>query len=69
MNANPIFIEYYPHEKCECYKIKNPWTKFHEEKIVLCPVTEGIGRATILAAKVLTEKLADALSQTPANNS
>ena len=68
MNANPIFIEYYPHENCECYKVKNPWTKYHEEKVVLCPVSEGIGRATVLAAKVLTQKMADALAQPCAAN-
>lgn len=63
MNTNPIFIEYYPHEGCECYKVKNPWTEFREEKMVLCPVADGIERATILAAQVLTQKMADALAQ------
>lgn len=68
MNTNPIFIEYYPHEGCECYKVKNPWTKYREEKVVLCPVSEGIGRATVLAAQVLTQKMADALAQPCASN-
>ena len=68
MNQNPIFTEYYPHENCECYKVKNPWTKYREEKVVLCPVSDGIGRATVLAAQVLTEKLADALAQPLSSN-
>lgn len=68
MNQNPIFIEYYPHEQCECYKVRNPWTKYAGEKIMLCKVSEGIGRATVLAGQVLTEKLADALSQPFAPN-
>lgn len=63
MNKNPIFIEYYPHEKCDCYKIRNPWTKYGEDKIVLCPVKDGIGLATVLAARVLTRNMADALAQ------
>jgi len=39
--ANPIFIEYYPHEQCDCYKVKNPWTDYAEHKIVLCKVSDG----------------------------
>lgn len=41
---NPIFIEYYPHTNCKCYKIKLPWADYTEEKVVLCSVTAGIGK-------------------------
>jgi hypothetical protein len=68
MNKNPIFIEYYPHEGCECYKVLNPWTKYAQEKIVLCTVKDGIGKATVEAGKVLMQKMADALSQPFAPN-
>lgn len=62
-NKNPIFIEHYPHEGRECFKVKNPWTKYAEEKIVLCPVEQGIEKATELASQVLTQKLAEALKE------
>lgn len=63
MNKNPIFIEYYSHLGCNCYKILNPWTKYSADVRVLCPVSEGIGRATVLAAQVLTEEMAKALGE------
>lgn len=46
---SPIFIEYYPHEHSECYKILNPWTIFREEKIVLCPISDGLDKAKEIA--------------------
>ena len=68
MNKNPIFKEYYSHEGCECYKVKNPWTKYAEEKIVLCPVSEGEEVARALAKSVLADKLANALQEPFAPN-
>jgi hypothetical protein len=60
---NPIFIEYYPHENCDCYKILNPWTECHAHKIVLCPVSEGIDKAKYLAIVVINQKLQEALKE------
>ena len=59
---NPIFIEYYAHEGCDCYKVKNPWTRYLEEKIVLCRVDEGLETASKLAKEVLERCLTKALS-------
>ena len=63
MNRNPIFSEHYTHEGCECYKVLNPWTRFAEEKFVLCPVSEGFDQACILATEVLSNALASALTE------
>lgn len=59
---NPIFIEYYAHEQCNCYKILNPWTRYQEHKLVLCPVSEGIEKATLLARHALIDWALEALS-------
>lgn len=59
MNKNPIFIEYYSHEGCECYKVNNPWTKYAADKVVLCPVSKGLAKATALAKKALIDKVSD----------
>lgn len=60
---NPIFIEYYSHEECDCYKIKLPWPHYAEEKIVLCPVERGIKQATKFAKEILTRHLNKVLSE------
>ena len=63
MNKNPIFTEWSSHENAMCYKICNPWTAFAEEKLVLCPYSEGMDKAIGLAQSVLAEELADAFKQ------
>jgi len=60
---NPIFIEYYPHEQANCFKIKNPWTRYGEEKIVLCKESEGREMAELIAIGVLNQKLAEAFKE------
>lgn len=50
---NPIFVEHYPHTGCDCYKIKLPYPYCAEEKVVLCPVSEGEERARDLADELL----------------
>ncbi len=61
-NKNPIFIEYYSHEKCDCYKVRNPFTAYAKHTVVLCRVDEGIDKAKQLCAEVLSGALADALA-------
>lgn len=39
------FIEYYSHTQCDMYKIKNIFTDYHSEIIVLSPVSEGYTKA------------------------
>jgi len=63
MNKNPIFVEYYSHTSCDCFKVKNPFTGYASDKLVLCPISEGIEKAKKLAAEVLTQELTDALDQ------
>ena len=58
---NPIKIEYYSHENCDCYKIDLPFTKYKNHKVVLCPVSEGEDKALILAQKVLIEHILESL--------
>ena len=60
---NPIFIEYYSHEGCDCYKINLPWPKFAQEKIVLCRVDQGLDWAKTIATGVIVEHLEIAISR------
>lgn len=59
---NPIFIEYYPHEQCDCYKINLPWPKFAMETVVLCPVSKGIQLAKTIATGVLMNHIHNILN-------
>lgn len=59
-NNNPIFLEYYYHEDCRCYKVLNPWTKYAEDKRVLCREDEGYELALIRAKDYLTKCLEEA---------
>lgn len=63
---NPIFVEYYSHFGCDCYKIKNPWTSLAEQVEVLCRVDTTIqdraySYAKDLARFALEEWLTEAL--------
>lgn len=51
--SNFLFIEYYSHEGCECYKILNEHTKYGEDKRVLCPVDEGFSKALDIAISAI----------------
>lgn len=62
MNRNPIFLEYYSHEGCDCYKIFNPFTRYKSYKIVLCRLDKGIEKAKELAKEVIANELQKALS-------
>lgn len=45
------FVEYYTHESSDCFKIHNPFTKFGQHTLVLCPVSEGFTNAVETALK------------------
>jgi hypothetical protein len=60
---NPIFIEYYSHEGCDCYKVLIPWSNFSQEKLVLCRVDDGIEVAKALAREAIIARLDQALGQ------
>jgi len=49
LNNEFLLIEYYSHTQCEMYKIRNVYTEFKEEKIVLCPISDGIEKALDIA--------------------
>ncbi len=59
---NPIFLEYYPHENCRCYKILNPWTKYAESKHVLCREDEGYPLALERAKDLIAKQFAESLT-------
>lgn len=61
--SNPIFIEYYSHEGCDCYKTLNPWTDYNKETIVLCRIDEGLEKAKTLCIQVLHRKMKQALEE------
>lgn len=50
-----LFIEYYPHTGEDMYKILNPYTKYAQEKIVLCRLSDGIEMALDFAINELTK--------------
>ena len=53
-----VYPEYYSHTGCKMWKINNPWTKYKEEKIVLCPVDgeSQLEKALVLALAILAKK-------------
>lgn len=53
----PIYIDYYFHEECDCYKIDIPWSQYNKHTLVLCPVSDGIEKARELAIEELTKYL------------
>ena len=54
VTSNFLFIEYYSHNQCDMWKIKNEYTHYASSKLVLCPVYEGIEKALDLAIKNIT---------------
>ena len=60
---NPIYIDYYSHEGCDCYKIDLPFTVFAKDTRVLCPVSKGIEFAKAVAVEVLAKHITEALEQ------
>jgi hypothetical protein len=54
-----IFIEHYSHTNQPMYKILNPYTHYREDKLVLCPVSEGIEKAIDLAYEHIKQKRED----------
>ncbi len=56
LSDNCIFVEYYPHADCLMYKIINVFTSYDEDKLVLCPVTDGISKALDMAIKEIQER-------------
>lgn len=56
ITSNFLFIEYYSHEECDCYKIMNEYTKYKSDKIVLCKVSDGFEKALTLAIVHIEKK-------------
>jgi len=59
---NPIYVDYYSHEGCSCYKIDLPWTSYKKDTMVLCPTKDGYKKAQSIARKVIREHLELAMS-------
>ena len=58
---NPIYIQYYSHEHCNCYKIDLPWPRYKKDTMVLCRVDEGIELAIERAKSVMLEHVEECL--------
>ena len=58
ITSNFLIVEYYTHTGKYMYKICNEYTKYAQEKLVLCAVEEGISKALDLAIKTISEKKA-----------
>ena len=54
---NPIYVEYYSHEKGDCYKIDMPYSKYRKETQVLCPVSKGYQFARVLALGIISKHI------------
>lgn len=61
-SKNPIYVAYYSHEECDCYKIDLPFTKYARDTRVLCKVSEGLELATARAKDALAQSITDALA-------
>lgn len=61
----PIYIDYYPHERCDCYKIDMPYTTYKQETKVLCRVDEGIELARQRAKEHLFKRIEESLTLNP----
>ena len=51
-----VFLEYYSHDDCPCWKIFNPFTQYGESKLVLCKMNDGIEKALILAIEHIEKR-------------
>lgn len=58
LTSNFLLIEYYSHTGCDMYKILNEFTFYNKDKLVLCPVSEGIETALDLALEHLQKRKA-----------
>ena len=57
---NPIYLEYYCHEDCDCYKIDLPWTKYAKDTQVLCREEQGIAYARTIAMGLICQHFLEA---------
>jgi hypothetical protein len=55
ITSNFIFVEFYSHTQSNMYKIINQFSKLAEDKIVLCPVSDGIEKALDLAIEQISK--------------
>ena len=62
-NHNPLYIDFYSHRRCYCYKIDLPWTKYGLHTVVLCDVSEGLELAKKRAVMVVAAALVAALDE------
>lgn len=60
---NPIYIEYYSHLACDCYKIDLPWSRYCKYTMVLCSVDKGKNYAIKLAKRIISEHLTFAIGE------
>ena len=60
---NPVYVEYYPHEGADCYKIDLPWSEYHKHTLVLGRVDAGYEEAAAAAKTALSEHLEQALAR------
>lgn len=56
-----LYIEYYSHLNCNCYKLDFPYPKFSKETVVLCKVTEGLELAKTIAIGALVRHITKVL--------
>ncbi len=60
---NPIYIQYYSHEKSLCYKIDLPYTNYDKDIRVLCKVSDGYEKARELAKEAIIENFMEATEE------
>ena len=62
-NNNPIYVDYYSHMECDCYKIDLPFSMYKRHTLVLCEVSKGLPYAIRLARKALKKHINNALEE------
>ena len=65
LTGNFLFIEYYTHERADCYKIDidDLYKRYGRHIMVLCRVEEGIEKAIDTAIKVQEDAKAEYLKR------
>lgn len=58
---SPIYVEYYSHENCDCFKVDLPYAKYNKHTIVLCKESQGYEYAKTIAIGGIIQHLMEVL--------
>ena len=58
---SPIYLEYYSHDNCNCFKIDMPYPKYNKHVMVLCKESDGYNYAKTIAIGVIINHITNIL--------